>query len=382
MNHYPDSRNGGIENVTRMLSEHFYHNGYTVDVVYLFHSENDHSDDSIFGLVQYMHEGNIVSQIKEWCVRRKIDVIINRSVIFATPLLREATEDIRCKIITTYNNKPTLIPPTLKEVWMNKNTPLWKKITVSLLYSKFRKNSVRKLRERHQMSYQNADTTVLLSHRYVREYCELMHISVDNIVVMNNPIRDELRISAEELSVKKKYVLMITRLDETQKCIIKALDIWNNVVEKHYDWELKIIGNGPDKEKIIKYAKRQGIKNVVFLPACNPLHLYRESSIFLMTSRNEGWPNTINEAMRMGCVPVVLGTFSAIYDMVDSGIDGEIIEPGKNDSEKMAFALENLICDQTRREKMAISAINKSKRLSIDIISKKWIALLEEIIQS
>lgn len=382
MNHYPDSRNGGIENVTRMLSEQFHRGGHTVDVAHLYTSDFDHSDDSIFGLVQCVNGETISSQIKNWVVNRNINVIVNRCVIFATPLLRKAVDGTGCRILTTYNNKPTLTPPTLKEVWMNKSIPLWKKISIGAIYPIFCKRSIFNLRERHRLSYFNADKTVLLSDKYIPEYAELMQIPSDNLAVMNNPIRTGLNISKEELKEKRNCVLMVTRLDETQKCIIKALDIWQTIYNHHNNWELKIIGNGPDKELIIEYAKKNRINNVSFLPACNPNDFYRESSIFLMTSRNEGWPNTINEAMRMGCVPVVIGTFSAIYDMVDNGENGLIISPSNEDLKKTAEALDILMKDNGKRHLMALSAINKTERLSIETISKKWMSLLEKVLEN
>ncbi|MCM1140803.1 MAG: glycosyltransferase [Muribaculum sp.] len=380
-NHYPDSRNGGIENVTRMLSEQFRNNGHSVDIAYLFTSEFDHSDDSIFIVAQHVSEENIYGQIRDWVVNRKINVIINRSVIFATPLLRKAIEETGCKILTTYNNKPTLAPPTIKEVWMNKTTSLWKKFYISLIYPVFRKHSIKRLRVRHQLSYANADKTVLLSDNYIPEYAELMQISSDNLVVMNNPIRNGLSISDVEFKEKKNCVLMVTRLDETQKCIIKALNIWRNICNQHHNWELKIIGNGPDKELIMDYAQKNRINNVKFLSACNPIDFYRESSIFLMTSRNEGWPNTINEAMRMGCVPIVIDTFSAIYDMVDNGENGLIISQSDDDTVKTSEALNLLMIDNNKRHLMAISASKKTQRLSIEIIAQKWMNLLDKVLE-
>lgn len=377
MNHYPDSRNGGIENVTRMLSEHFHGNGHTVDVAFLYLSRFDHSDDSIFGMVQCIKDESVPAQIKEWVSERNIDIIINRCVIFATPLIRQSIEGTGCKLLTTYNNKPTLDPPTMKEVWMNKDTLWWKKFLISAIYPIFCRRSVLNLRDKHKSSYYNSDKTVLLSDRYIPEFSGLMQIPADKLVVMNNPIRNGLKISEEEFDRKENTILMVTRLDETQKCIIKALDIWKNVGKKHRDWKLKIIGNGPDEAMIKKYAGN--ILNVEFIPACKPDGYYREASIFLMTSRNEGWPNTINEAMRMGCVPVVVSTFSAIYDMVDDGENGIIISPDE-ESDKMAEELSLLIIDSDKRYDMAKSAIKKTERLSIDIISRKWLELFQDVI--
>ena len=63
MNHYPDSRNGGIETVTRILGEQFYRNGHVVHIRYLFDSKYAHSDDSIFKSCEQIKETEITQHI-------------------------------------------------------------------------------------------------------------------------------------------------------------------------------------------------------------------------------------------------------------------------------------------------------------------------------
>lgn len=70
-----------------------------------------------------------------------------------------------------------------------------------------------------------SDCTVLLSKQYVHEYSAMMRIDTKKLSVLNNPIRDSLRLKPLELKSKEKNILMVTRLDEKQKCIIKALKV-------------------------------------------------------------------------------------------------------------------------------------------------------------
>lgn len=380
MNHYPDSRNGGIENATRMLSEKFKQMGHSIDVVYLSLSKFDNSDNAIFRRVEQIDHNNIETIISAWVKKYKIDVIINRCVTFASPLIRQAIGENKCKLITTYNNKPTLTPPTLAELWRNRKVCISTKLLGTAIYPIFCVRSKKRLRDKHQKSYIASDITVLLSQKYISEYSIMMGIDTKKIDVKNNPIRDSLHISKDELSNKAKTVLMVTRLDETQKCIIKALKIWYYISSHFTDWTLKIIGGGPDEAKIKKYAISNNIRNVEFIPACQPDKYYREASIFLMTSRNEGWPNTINEAMRMGCVPIVIASFSAVYDIIDNGENGIIVPTGKNDIKSCEHILMDLIKNDKMRMKLSIGAIKKSNRLSISVISQEWTNTLQRII--
>lgn len=379
MNHYPDSRNGGIENVTRMLSEQFVGKGHVVHVRYLFGSKFAHSDDSIFASCKQISEENIVTEIKDTVNLYNIHIIVNRCVIFASPLIREAVAGKNCHLITTYNNKPTLSPPTIKEVICNSGTSLIKKTLILFTYPLFAFRSKRMLRSRHQRSYYSSDYTILLSNQYVSEYSAMMRINTDKLFVLNNPIRDDLELKLEELGSKENTILMVTRLDEEQKCIIKALKIWDKINLIVSNWKLQIVGSGPDELLIKKYVKDNAIKKVEFYPAQNPEAFYRKSSIFLMTSRNEGWPNTLNEAMRLGCVPVVINTFSAINDMIDNEQNGIIIqhESEPKDIENCVNAIFDLINNEGLLSKMALNACEKTERLSIGTIAEQWVKLFD-----
>lgn len=377
MNHYPDSRNGGIENVTRLLSAKLKEIGYSIHIRFLYKSDFDHSDDSIFDSCEYLEWNNIEKEFKSIVLTYNIDVIVNRCVIIAAPILRKSIDGTGCKLITTYNNKPTLTSRRIGEIWGDSSISFSKKIAIMMFYPIYRHRSIKRLRELHQTCYQSTDALVLLSSQYVKEYTDLYGVDKDKIFVINNPIKSGIGITESELERKEKIVLMVTRLDEEQKCVIKALKLWNAISATMSDWRLVIIGSGPDEEKIKTYCKNEKLRSVKFISATNPTEYYKRSTIFLMTSRNEGWPNTLNEAMRYGCIPVVLATFSAVYDMIDNEKNGYIVESDteEKDIEEMHKVIANLSSETENLNSMALFSIEKTQRLSIENIIPQWIQL-------
>lgn len=382
MNHYPDSRNGGIETVTRILSEQFYKNGHVVHIRYLFDSNYAHSDDSIFNSCEQIKETEFAQQISSTVELYNVHIVINQSIFRATPIIKKAIEGLECKLVTAYHNKPTLSPPSVKEITCSSDTSLIKKTLILLTYPLFAFRSRRRLMRLHQKSYMASDYTILLSKQYVLEYSAMMQIDTRKLFVLNNPIRDSLVLKPQELENKDNTILMVTRLDEKQKCIIKALKVWQRISQNFQNWKFQIVGSGPDELMIKKYAKDNVIKNVEFYPAQNPETFYGKSSIFLMTSRNEGWPNTLNEAMRLGCVPVVINTFSAVKDIIDNELNGIIIQYDSEpkDIVNCVNAISKLINDDKLLGKMAIDACTKTERLSERFIAKQWIELFENIL--
>ena len=103
-----------------------------------------------------------------------------------------------------------------------------------------------------------------------------------------------------------------------------------------------------------------------------------------MTSRSEGWGCTITEAMRLGCVPVAMGTYTAINDIITDKENGIIIRPTtqSNDIKNCAKAITMLINDKELLRKMAENANKRTESLSAEVIAKQWIKLFEECIKA
>lgn len=379
MNHYPDSRNGGIENVTRLLSEQLKDKGYVIHVRFLYPSPFDHSDNSLFESCKYVTPTHVGDEVGALVRQEGIGIIVNRCVIFASPIIREALAGKECRLITTYNNKPTLDVRKIRELWADHKLGILAKFGVTLAYPWYKRRSIQHLKLKHQRSYEASDNTVLLSTQYIPEYAEIYGVGTDKMVVINNPLKSGVSISDADFARKEKTVLMVTRLDEKQKCVIKALEVWMKLCRRYSDWKLQIVGSGPDEAKIKAFSISENIHNVEFIPACNPAEYYRKASLFLMTSRNEGWPNTLNEAMRYGCVPVVLATFSAIYDMIDHGVNGYIVETGTDDMDvlRLVDAVGSVMPDSQRLSNVARAAIKKTEHLSIENIIPQWEMLFE-----
>lgn len=384
MNNYPDPRNGGIETVTLILSEQFIKFGHSVHIRYIYNSEYKYSNNYIFSSCKQITKKEIANEITITLQLYNIDIIINQNIIFASNIIKRTILNSKCTLVTSYHNKPTLEPPTIKNIFLSKDISIIKKIIILISYPLFVIRSKRNLMNRHKESYKASDYTVLLSKYYIPEYSQMMNIGIDKLVYLNNPLRDNLTIDPLEIKNKEKTILMVTRLDERQKCIIKALKTWEKIVVSCPDWKLKIIGSGPDENRIKGYAKKNNIKNVEFYQAQDPEKFYREASIFIMTSRNEGWPNTLNEAMRLGCVPVAIDTFSAIDDIITDKENGIIIRPTtqSNDIENCAKAITMLINDKELLRRMAENANKRTENLSAEVIAKQWIELFEECIKA
>lgn len=166
---------------------------------------------------------------------------------------------------------------------------------------------------------------------------------------------------------------------EYQKGLDRMLEAWKIVIEKRKDWTLKLVGEGSLEDDLRKKSKKIGIDNhVIFIPATkNVVPEYTESSIFLFTSRYEGFGLVLVEAMQCG-LPCV--SFDCPYgpsDIIDDGENGYLVENGN--IEKFANRVLKLIENDELRKKMGAAAIEKSKQYLPEKIMPQWMELFKQL---
>lgn len=129
-------------------------------------------------------------------------------------------------------------------------------------------------------------------------------------------------------------------------------------------------------------AQNLNLHNVRFEGFQSPILYYKRASILLLTSEYEGFPLVLPECMSFGVVPVVYGSYSAVYDIINDGKDGLVVHFSKDSfhAEKMAEKLSVIMSNEKLRNTMAINAIKKSCNYSIDKIYKQWLTTFNELL--
>ncbi len=134
------------------------------------------------------------------------------------------------------------------------------------------------------------------------------------------------------LPQKNKELLYLGRLDPIQKCVDRLLRIFAEVHTDFPDWTLKIVGNGPDKERLINLSKNLGIDKVTtfFDFSENPTTHLQTASILCLTSEYEGAPLVLTEAMANQCVPMAYACSNGVTELLDQN-RGVLIPPFRDD---------------------------------------------------
>ena len=127
--------------------------------------------------------------------------------------------------------------------------------------------------------------------------------------------------------------------------------------QRSVQFELTIVGEGPQRAELEHLARELGLQEAVRLAgACSEgacLGLMQNAAVFVLASRNEGTPVVCMEAMATG-VPVVATTVGGIPEIIEHGVNGILIPP--ESPADVADAIEKLLADPGLRKRLAREA--------------------------
>ena len=173
---------------------------------------------------------------------------------------------------------------------------------------------------------------------------------------------------------KEKRLLWLGRLSKAQKQAELIPDVWRRACERLPEWQLDVVGDGPDRAQIERQVTESALPRVNFYGRQGPDDYYRRAAIFFMTSAFEGFPNTLVEAQSYAAIPVVFDSYPVASWIVDDQQSGFLIEPF--DVQAMADRIVDL-ASHPERERFAEHSLESARRFHIERVGEKWQELFE-----
>jgi glycosyltransferase involved in cell wall biosynthesis len=168
-----------------------------------------------------------------------------------------------------------------------------------------------------------------------------------------------------------KVIIAAGRLGN-QKGFDLLLDAFAMVSAKHPDWQLDIFGGGDWKDRLTAQIETLGLAGKARLPGITK-RLDREflrASMYVLSSRKEGLPMVLLEAMTAGLPPVAFDCPTGPREVISNGKDGLLIPP--EDPVALAAGICELIESPELRRAMGAAAIETSARYSIPVVRAAW----------
>ena len=198
--------------------------------------------------------------------------------------------------------------------------------------------------------------------------------------VIANPVELKDETLFADLENAERSIAYSARFELVQKRQDVMLDAFKLVLEKHPDYLLKFFGDGPDEDKMKKYAEELGISaNVIFCGrSSNVLGDISKSSMFVLSSDYEGIPNALLEAMSLGlpCVSTDCSPGGARM-LIEDGVNGLIVP--RSDAPALAAAICRMIEEEGLAESCGKNAIAVRERFAMSVILSKWEEYIEKV---
>jgi GalNAc-alpha-(1->4)-GalNAc-alpha-(1->3)-diNAcBac-PP-undecaprenol alpha-1,4-N-acetyl-D-galactosaminyltransferase len=203
----------------------------------------------------------------------------------------------------------------------------------------------------------------------------------ERIIVIPNPVLlppNEKKPANRLLGEKK--LIAIGRL-EPQKGFDLLLEAMSKLKNSYAEWTLTILGEGEWRSHLESLRDELGLGDRVHLVGrvTNPHEFLKQADIFIMSSRFEGFPNALCEAMACGLAVISTDCPNGPREIIRDAVDG-ILVPNE-DVSALATAIERLMSDEKKCRSLGDRAKEVTDRFGLEKVMLSWESLITEMIE-
>ncbi len=164
-----------------------------------------------------------------------------------------------------------------------------------------------------------------------------------------------------------------------QKAFARLVCAFAPVAERHPDWQLRIAGRGPQRPRLQRQIAEAGLGANVRLvgQVADMAAELAHASVFALSSRFEGFPMVLLEALGQGLPVVSFDCPTGPREIIDDGRDGILVPDG--DVAALTAALLELIEDPEKRRRYGAAALEKAACYDLRAVAARWTALFAEL---
>lgn len=223
--------------------------------------------------------------------------------------------------------------------------------------------------------YPRANVIVAQTRRSAAELEALVRRHVD---VIANPVSLEPAPDAPAPHAghaASRTLLAVGRL-APQKGFDLLIDAFAQLAAQHADWNLVILGEGPARGALEQRVAAHGLGDRIALPGFDAgvRTAMRRADLFVLSSRYEGFPNALLEAMAEGAACVSFDCDTGPRELIEHGRNGWLVPAA--DGPALATALDRLMGDAELRASLGRQARAVVTAYALPAILDQWNALV------
>jgi glycosyltransferase involved in cell wall biosynthesis len=214
----------------------------------------------------------------------------------------------------------------------------------------------------------NASLMVTLTRTDQAAYEDLLGTAGPRVIAIPNAVPDVALGPGDPAAHR---LLAAGRL-VPQKGFDLLLRAFHEVAERHPDWTLDIYGRGARRESLERLLDELGLGERAHVnhPTDQLGARMREASVYVLSSRYEGFPLILLEAMSAGLAVVAFDCPTGPGEIVTDGANGLLVPP--KDVAALAAALDRVMSDESLRRRLATAAPASVVPYSAEALGRRW----------
>ena len=240
--------------------------------------------------------------------------------------------------------------------------------------------------ERNDTTRQKFKKPWLLLRRWLYNYADVVTANSDvalngmqsfvnknKLMLIPNPVVMPSKPAQPQLS---QTILNVGRLTRTKNQNF-LIDAFSQIKKNSCDWKLIIAGKGSEKAKLNMTIESKGLERCIELSGQveDIANYYQMAAIFVLTSKHEGTPNALLEAMTYGLPSIVADNLPGALKMVENNVHGFHYREG--DIEDLMNKVEMLMEQPSLRKRMGKAARSSVQKYSIENIDVLWRSIID-----
>lgn len=338
---------------------------YKFDILYASCSESNREWDIC---KEKMNNAHFLKS-KTLCIRKKMDF----KYIHIPIRVKKTLSALSPNIIIAMEYNPTAVQAMC---WCKRNSVPYISWTDGTLHSERNINKIQRWTRHYIIKNANAfiasstkSQEAQIAYGAEKSRCYISYLTVD--------IDDYITNAGDK---KKERILFVGRLVP-----LKGVELLISALSKvTYDYEMIIVGTGPEKENLERQCRELNIYDrVCFVGYKNReelKELYQSSSIFILPTKDDCFALVVLEAMCSG-MPIICSQYAdGIYDLIEDGKQGYIINP--YDAGTFADKINELLKNRNLSKAMGEAAFKRIDKFRFSEVSKPFIKAIESVCYS